>query len=92
MSAQRATIEVRREPTAGLPTDPVVVARVELPPRPRLRPVAAPTGTPDERLAAITQGAAGTRARGRILEGPPGEMADAIVLFLRERGIVDARK
>lgn len=88
MSAQKASIPTRRPDVAPLASDPVVLERTELPPRPRVKPVKPPSGTPDQRLAAITQGAGGTRTRGRLLEGPPAEMADAIMTFLRERGFV----
>jgi electron transfer flavoprotein beta subunit len=91
MKAQNAAIEVRRDEVTPLSTDPQVYERTELPLRPRTLSIRAqpPTGTPAERLASIAQGAAGARSRGKMVEGTPGEAADAIVTFLRDRGLLD---
>ena len=88
LKAKGATIVVRAGGAGPLATDPIVLERTELPVRPRVRPVRGPEGTPAERLATVTGGAAGTKTRGRLMEGPPGEMADAIMTFLRERGFL----
>ena len=92
MRAEKATIEVRADAVRPLTTDPEILERTELPLRPRTLSTRArpPHGTPDQRLAAITGGAAGTRTRGKLIEAAPAEAAEAIVTFLRERRLLDA--
>ena len=92
IKAQQAKLEVRENEMAPLATDPSIVERTLLPLRPRTLSTRArpPVGTPDQRLAAITGGAAGTRTRGKMVEGTPAEAAEAIVTFLRERHLLDA--
>jgi electron transfer flavoprotein beta subunit len=92
MKAQQARLDVRENEMAPLATDPTLVERTLLPQRPRTLSTRArpPVGTPDQRLAAITGGAAGTRTRGKMIEGTPAEAAEAIVTFLRERHLLDA--
>ena len=92
MKAQGTKIEVREIEMEPLATDPIIVERALLPLRPRTLSTRArpPAGTPDQRLAAITGGAAGTRTRGKMIEGTPAEAAEAIVTFLRERKLLDA--
>ncbi len=92
MASQNAVLTVRRDEVTPLATDPVILERTLLPLRPRTLSTRArpPQGTPDQRLAAITGGAAGTRTRGKMIEGSPAEAAEAIVTFLRERHLLDA--
>ncbi len=92
MNAQQAKLVVRETEMAPLATDPTLVERTLLPQRPRTLSTRArpPVGTPDQRLAAITGGAAGSRTRGKMVEGTPAEAAEAIVTFLRERHLLDA--
>ncbi len=92
MAAQNAVLTVRQDEATPLATDPVIIERTLLPLRPRTLSTRArpPQGTPDQRLAAITGGAAGTRTRGKMVEGSPAEAAEAIVTFLRERNLLDA--
>jgi electron transfer flavoprotein beta subunit len=93
IAAQRAKIPLKTP--ADLELSPAAldfpqsVLEATLPPRPRARTIF----TPDENLSAeerIAQiiSAGVTRDSGRILEGSPDQLAEAIVEFLRERGFL----
>ncbi len=94
MAARRAAIPARHLPDLGLsPMDlafPSATAEAAMPPYPRPRESFIPDGglPPEERVAQILS-AGVTRKAGRILEGPPDEMADALLDFLEERGFLD---
>ncbi len=93
MRAQRAAIPTRGLNELGLNIDELAFAlpvhQAFTPPRPRSRPIFTPDTSrpPHERIAAIVQ-AGVTRKSGKVLEGPPQPMAEAIVDFLREQGFV----
>ncbi|MGB0389411.1 MAG: hypothetical protein ACPGWR_31695, partial [Ardenticatenaceae bacterium] len=63
-----------------------------LPPRPRTRAIFIPNSAlpAHERVQQIIS-AGVTRDSGRILEGPPDKMAEAIVEFLAQRGFIGTR-
>jgi electron transfer flavoprotein beta subunit len=94
MQAKRAPIPVRYLPDLGLsPQDlnfPASTVHVAMPPRPRPRAIFIPDSSlsPDERIAQIMS-AGVTRTAEQIVEGPPEEMADVIIAFLRERGFLE---
>jgi electron transfer flavoprotein beta subunit len=93
MRAERAAIPVSELDDLGLePADlafPAATARMVTPPRPRTRPIFTPDSArpAHERITQIIT-AGVTRKSGKVLEGPPEQMADALVEFLRERGFV----
>ncbi|MCG8350451.1 MAG: electron transfer flavoprotein subunit beta/FixA family protein [Chloroflexales bacterium] len=94
MSAQRAAIPVRTPAdlvlTAADLHAPTVIRQAELPPRPRVHTMFIPDSTlpPHERVSQILS-AGVTRKSGKMLEGPPDQMAAAIIAFLRERGFLE---
>ncbi len=93
MRAERASVPVSHLEDLGLePADlafPTASVRAVTPPRPRTRPIFTPDSTrpAHERITQIIT-AGVTRKSGKVLEGPPAQMADAVVEFLRERGFV----
>lgn len=93
MRAERAAIPVSELVDLGLePADlafPVATVRLVTPPRPRTRPIFTPDSSrpAHERITQIVT-AGVTRKSGKVLEGPPAQMADVVVEFLRERGFV----
>ncbi|MCS6882683.1 MAG: hypothetical protein RMK84_17975 [Oscillochloridaceae bacterium] len=93
MRAERAAIPVSDLDDLALePSDlafPAPTARMVTPPRPRTRPIFTPDSTrpAHERIAQIIS-AGVTRKSGKVLEGPPDQMADVVVEFLRERGFI----
>jgi len=94
MQAQRAAIPVRHLPELGLsPMDlnfPSATVQATMPPYPRPRETFIPDSDlpPHERVAQIMS-AGVVQKTGRIVAGPPEEMADAIIAFLAEQGFVD---
>ena len=94
MKAKRATIRVRDLPDLGLsPTDmhfPSATVQVGMPPYPRPREIFIPDSSlsPQERAQQIMSAGVAQKA-GRIVEGPPEAMADAIIAFLCEHGFLD---
>ncbi len=95
MSAQRAEVPVLSPTDLGLsPADlgfPTPALRATRPPCPRPRTIFTPDSDrpPHERIDQILS-AGVTRKSGQILEGPPDEMAAAIIDFLRERGFLES--
>ncbi len=94
MAAQRAIIAVLRPVELGLSASdlasPAPVTFAVLPPHPRPRAIFVPDSScpPHERIGQILT-AGMTRKSGRVIEGPSGQMAAAILAFLRERGFVE---
>ena len=94
MSAERATIPVRHLPDLGLsPLDlnfPSPTFRTPMPSYARPREVFIPDShlPPYERAMQIMSAGFSKRS-GRIVEGDPEAMADAIVAFLAEQGFLD---
>ncbi len=94
MNAERAVIPVRHLPDLGLsPLDlnfPSPTFRTPMPPYARPREIFIPDSSqpPHERAMQITSAGVAKRS-GRIVEGAPEELADAIVEFLAERGFLD---
>lgn len=94
MQAKRVPIPVRYLPDLGLsPQDvnfPASTVHVAMPPRPRPRAIHIPDSglSPDERIAQIMSAGITGKAE-QIVEGPPEEMADHIIAFLRERGFLE---
>jgi len=94
MKGKQATIPVRHLPELGLsPSDlrfPGSLVHVATPPYPRPREIFIPDSNlpPDERLAQITSAGVAHKS-GRIVEGSPQELADAIFGFLRDHGFLD---
>jgi electron transfer flavoprotein beta subunit len=91
MAAQRATIEVRSPAELGLATDapaaPAPLRSAALPPRPRPRPIFTPDSAQPayERIGQIL--AAGvSRKSGRVMAGPPEQLAAEALAFLRANG------
>jgi electron transfer flavoprotein alpha/beta subunit len=93
IAAQRAIIPVRKPDDLRLTRDdlsyPASLVREVTPPRPRPRAIFTPDSVrpPHERITQIIT-AGVTRKSGTMLEGPPDQMASAIIEFLRERGFV----
>lgn len=94
MKAKRATIPVRELSDLGLsPADlsfPSSTVRAAMPPysRPREIFIPDPTLPPHERAAQIMSAGMAQKS-GRIVEGSPEDMADAIIAFLSEHGFLD---
>jgi electron transfer flavoprotein beta subunit len=94
MQARRASIPVRDLPDLGLsPLDlrfPASTVHAATPPRPRPRTIFIPDGNlpPHERIGQIMS-AGVTRSASQLIEGPPEEVADAIIAFLDERGFLE---
>jgi electron transfer flavoprotein beta subunit len=94
MKAQRAAIPVRHLPDLGLsPLDlnfPSPTFLTTMPPYARPREMFMPDSTlpAHERVAQIMS-AGIVQKSGRIVEGSPEEMADTIIAFLSEHGILD---
>ena len=94
MAARRAAIPVRHLPDLGLsPSDlrfPSSMIDVAMPPYPRPRAIFIPDPAlaPHERTAQILS-AGVARKEGRVIDGPPEAMADAILALLRERGLLE---
>ena len=94
MKAKRATIPFRYLPDLGLsPMDlkfPSATVHAAMPNYSRPRETFIPDSTlpPHERVAQIMSAGVGQKA-GRIVEGSPEEMADAIIAFLCEHGFVE---
>lgn len=95
MAAARATIPVSSLADLGLSREdvrlPAPLLHAVGPARPRPRTMFMPDSSQPahERIAQILS-AGVTRKAGQMLEGPPDEMAEAIVAFLREQGFVEA--
>lgn len=95
IKSARATIPVSRLADLGLSREdvriPAPLVHAIGPARPRSRTMFVPDSSkpPHERIAQIIS-AGVTRKAGRMLEGPPDEMAEAIVAFLREQGFLEA--
>lgn len=93
MRAQRSSIPTRNLAELKLEVGdlafPAAMLRAARVPRPRTRPIFTPDATrpPYERITQIIT-AGVTRKSGKVIEGPPAQMADAVVEFLRERGFV----
>ncbi len=93
LRAQRASIPSWNLARLGLePPDlalPAMTVRTLYAQRPRSRPIFTPDSDrpPHERIAQILT-AGVSRKSGKVLEGSPDAMADAVVAFLRERGFV----
>ncbi len=94
MQACRAAIPLRDLPDLGLsPLDlsfPASTVHAVTPPRPRPRTIFIPDSSlsPHERIGQILSAGAAPKSN-RVLEGPPEEMADAIIAFLQARGFLD---
>ncbi len=94
MQAKRATIPVHHLADLGLSAQdlhfPAVSLHEVMPPRPRPRAIFIPDGSlpPHERIAQIMSAGVASKS-GQIVAGPPEEMADAIIAFLRERGFLE---
>lgn len=94
MQAKRASVPVRHLSDLGLsPQDlnfPTATLSAPMPPRPRPRAIFIPDSTlsPEERAAQIMS-AGVTQKTASILHGPPEDMADAIIAFLKERGFLE---
>ena len=94
MKANRATIPVLHLPDLGLsPMDlnfPSATVRAAMPTYARPREIFIPDSNlpPHERVAQILSAGVAQKT-GRILEGSPEDMADAIILFLREGGFLE---
>jgi electron transfer flavoprotein beta subunit len=92
LAARRAPVEVwgPAELAGATAATPAPELRAVLPPRPRSRPVFAPNSAlpAHERIARLLS--AGVAAKsGRVVEGPPEQLAATLLAFLRERGFVD---
>lgn len=94
MKGKQATIPVRHLAELGLSANdlsfPAVTLHAVMPPHPRPRIIFIPDSnlSPHERIAQIMS-AGVTRKAGEIIEGPPEDMADAIVAFLRDKGFLE---
>ena len=94
MKAKRATIPVRQLADLGLsPVDlnfPSATVQAVMPPYHRPREVFIPDSSlsPHERVMQVLS-AGVVRKAGRIVSGPPEQMADTIIAFLREQGFMD---
>lgn len=94
MKAKRATIPERHLPDLGLsPMDltfPAATVQATMPPYPRPRETFIPDSDlpPHERVAQILS-AGVVQKSGRIVTGPPEQVADAIIDFLCTNGFVD---
>jgi electron transfer flavoprotein beta subunit len=95
LTAARAAIPVRQLADLALTREdvrlPVPLLQAVGPARPRPRAMFMPDSSQPahERIAQIIS-AGVTRKAGQMIEGPPDEMAEAIVAFLREQGFVEA--
>jgi electron transfer flavoprotein beta subunit len=96
MAAQRATIEARSPAELGLAPDataaPAPLRSAVLPPRPRPRPIFTPDSAQPayERIGQIL--AAGvSRKSGRVIAGPPEQLAAEALAFLRAHDLLDFR-
>ncbi len=93
MAAQRAAIPARDAVDLGVTAAdrdvPVPSLEAVLPPRPRPRAMRMPDSSqaPHERISQILS-AGVARKSGQILEGPPDQMAAAMIAFLRKRGLL----
>lgn len=94
--AQRATIPVRHPADLGLSAanlrHPAPVVQATRPPVPRPRTIFMPDSThlPHERIDEILSAGVTTKS-GQLLDGPPDQMAAAILAFLREHGFLEER-
>ncbi len=94
MQSRRAEIPVRDLPDLGLsPLDlnfPASTVHAATPPRPRPRTIFIPDSalSPDERIGQILS-AGVSRNAAQLIEGPPEEMADAIITFLADHGFLE---
>jgi len=91
LAAHRSAIEVRGATELGLPALPAP-ATLQLgvaPPRPRPRPIFAPESAlpPHERIAQLLAAGVASKA-GRVIDGPPEQLAAELLGFLRERGFL----
>jgi len=97
LAAQRAEIPVYQSTDLQLAPADLRVAmplrQTTIPPRPRSRTIFTPeTVLPaHERIGQILS-AGVTRKTGQMLEGPPDQIATAIIAFLRERGFLAHRE
>ena len=94
MAAKRAAIPVRHLPELGLsPLDlrfPTATVQVAMPPYARPREIFMPdTGLSADDRAAQILSAGVTQKAGRVIDGSPEEMADAIIALLDQHGFLD---
>ncbi len=93
LTAQRAAIPVRDAADLGVTAAyrqiPQPTLEAVLPPRPRPRAMRMPDSNqaPHERISQILSAGVASKS-GQILEGPPDQMAAAMIAFLRERGFL----
>lgn len=93
MRAERAAIPVAGLGDLGLHSDnlafAVPVVQAITPPHPRSRPIFTPDSErpPHERVTQIVT-AGVTRKSGKVVDGSPEQLADAVLEFLQERGFV----
>ena len=94
MAAKRAAIPVRLLPDLGLSAMdlrfPSATVHAAMPPYPRPREIFIPDSdvSPEERAAQILS-AGVTQKAGRVIDGTPEDMADAIFNFLDEHGFLE---
>lgn len=91
LAARRASVDARSAADLGLDALPAPQQKLRAiqPPRPRPRPIFAPDSAlpAHERIGQLL--AAGVTAKtGKILDGPPEQLAAALVAFLREREFI----
>ncbi len=97
MLAKRHEIPVHHLPDLGLSVQdlifPAATLHAVMPPRPRPRTIFIPDSrlSPHERIEQILS-AGVTRKSGEIVEGSPDEVADTIIAFLREQGLLETAK
>lgn len=95
MAAKRAQVPVRHLPDLGLSSMdlrfPSATVQAAMPPYPRPREIFMPDSalSPDDRAMQILS-AGMTHKAGRVIDGTPEEMADAILDFLDETGFLDS--
>ncbi|NBC31501.1 MAG: hypothetical protein GVY13_02380 [Alphaproteobacteria bacterium] len=95
MAAKRAAIPVRHLPDLGLSSMdlrfPSATVQAAMPPYPRPREIFIPDSalSPEERAVQILS-AGMTHKAGRVIDGTPEEMADAILDFLDENGFMES--
>lgn len=91
LAARRAAVEARTAADLGLDglPAPTLVRRAVLPPRPRPRPIFAPDSAlpAHERIGQLLAAGVTTKT-GKLVEGPPEQLAAALVAFLRERELL----
>lgn len=92
LAARRASVERWGPAELGLDALPAPAAtlRAIQPPRPRPRPIFAPDSSLPayDRIGQLISVGVGSKS-GKILEGPPEQLAAELVAFLRERGFIE---